>query len=286
MAVLNEQERPKLQWVRSIYGSGSDAKQKYNYIPGGMNTVIQDWHSKQPEREFICATPSRLMTCPRAVWLQVHGVKETNSMGWGTLQRMMLGRQLEDMFAMQLADEGILLEHWKDNPGDKIEPFKLGEGLDQLIGVPDYLLTIDNKVTISDAKTSRSDSFGYVPMNAPEIWTDTGWNKYRVQVNAYFMLYNANREKKAEQCHLFSYALDDGVVRREVLWTPTEADLEEVKKYTRRFNAAMQAKDCPECTCGNDKSGFNIKFCRYGSVPPGSKIATSCCDDSLITKGE
>jgi len=283
----------EFKWVRSIFGKGEDAAKKYHFIPDkGMNKVLKDWHSKQPEREFDCATPSRLTQCPRSVWLQTRGVERTNDIGWGTQQRMMLGRQLEDMFAMQLKDEGILLHHWKDNRGDEVLKFALGEGTSRLEGVPDYLLNLDGKPAVSDAKTSRSDSFGYVAIDAPEIWEDGGWYKYKIQVEAYYKLLHSDTGKRwlaennlplPEQCHLFSYALDDGIVRREVVWTPTARDLEVVDFYTERFNRAMSAKTAPDCTC-TDNDGFEQKFCMYGIMEKGDKVCSTCCNDDLILK--
>lgn len=280
----------EFKWVRSIFGKGENASKQYNHIPSkGMNEVIKHWQDKQPEREFTCATPSRLTQCPRSVWLQVHGVPRTEDMTWAVKQRMMLGRQLEDMFAMQLEDEGVLLHHWKDNEGDIVAKFVSGEGTSRLEGVPDYILDLNGKATVSDAKTSRSDSFGYVPLEAPEIWEDGGWSKYKVQVEAYYKLMLDNKEQLAglgipvpEQCHLFSYALDDGIVRREIIWTPTKADLDRVGYYTERFNRAMIAKTAPACTCADTPDGFEVKFCPYGIKEEGDKVATSCCHDDLI----
>jgi len=275
--------------VRGIYGTGADAKEKYNYIPdGGMNNVLKSWHSKQAERGVWCS-PSSLTMCPRVVWLKLHKVEPTNTMGWGTQQRMMLGRQFEDLFAKQLDDEGILLHHWKDNPGDIVEKFSMGKGETLCEGVPDYLLKFNDTVCVSDAKTSRSDSFGYVPIDAPEIWQDGGWYKYKIQLTAYFMLCIENREwfikhklSVPKRCHLFSYALDDGIVRREIEWEPSEEEKAEVKRLIVRFNQAMTAKECPACEC----TEFDRKFCSYGTkTDEFAKVCDACCDDSLITKG-
>jgi len=280
------------KWVRSIYGSGDDAQKKYNYIPdGGMNDIIKTWHSKRPERGLWCS-PSNLLTCPRVVWLMAHNVPPTNEMGWGTKQRMMAGRMFEDLFAQQLEAEGKLLYHWKDGDNDNPEKFTMGEGDTLCTGVPDYLLNLNGDICISDAKTSRSDSFGYVPIEAPEIWQDGGWKKYKLQLTAYFMLCVENRQWLTyhslpipSKCHLFSYALDDGIVRREFLWEPTQEDKLEVVRLTKRFNQAMQAKDCPACTCQTDSpDGFFVKFCKYGVA--NGKVCESCCSDNLISKGE
>lgn len=279
-------------WVRSIYGKGADASQRYHYIPeGGMNKVLADWHSKQPERPYTCATPSRMMQCPRAVWLHNHGVERLNTMGWGTAQRMMLGRQLEDLFAKQLRDEGILAFHWKDNDGDVVDKFSMGTGDDRLEGVPDYLLNLDLP-TISDAKTSRSDSFGYTPITMPEIWEDYQWYKYKVQVDGYYMLclnnvdwFTAEGLPLPEQCHLFSYALDDGIVRREFTWKTTEEDMENVRFYVRRFNQAITASDMPDCTCKESLGGGEVKFCPYGTYDKSTdKVCSDCCSDDLINQ--
>jgi len=210
-------------------------------------------------------------------------------MGWGMKQRMMAGRIFENLFAEQLKDAGLLLYHWKDDPGIEVEKFKRGEGIDFMEGVPDYLLKLGDKVAVSDAKTSRSDAFGYVPIGEPEIWTDWGYYKYRVQLTAYYMLCHANKEwfeknnlPLPEVCHLFVYALDDGIVRREFTWTPTREDMENVVKFVRRFNAAVKAEVPPRCTCVDTFDGFDVKFCDYGVKEPSSKVATKCCGEELV----
>lgn len=295
-----------LVWVRSIYGKGPEAVNQYHFIPdGGMNQVLADWHAKQPEREMGTASPSKLLMCPRVAWLLNKGAAVRNPLAWGKAQRNLLGRQFENLFAKQLDDQKLLLHHWKDDEEDSPEKFTLGEGLDRLEGVPDYLLKIDGAehgvghpqevVAISDAKTSRSDSFGYVPLH-DDIWKDWGWYKYRIQLTAYYMLAQANKDwfERMElpmpiACHLFSYALDDGVVRREIAWVPTQEDMNLVKQLTRRFNQALAFPTMPDCTCHEsrgeldkpDDPPFDVKFCPFGIVEPGKKFATSCCPDEL-----
>lgn len=284
-----------IQWVKSLWGRGPEAKARFNHIPsGGMNAILEEWHGKQEGRDKSVASPSQLLTCPRVVWLQTHGVPYTNDMTWATKQRMLLGRLFENQFAEQLRDTGHLLHHWMDDPGVEVDKFRMGTGIDKLEGVPDYLLQIEhpdlhtNVVTVSDAKTSRSDSFGYIGITADDLFSDWGWYKYRVQLTAYYLLMHANPEwfsgrglPLPEYCHLFSYALDDGVVRREIVWKPTEADIRLVKALVRRFNSAVMSETMPNCTCKQSHDEFDVKFCRYGVVEKGSKVALTCCSDAL-----
>jgi hypothetical protein len=276
-------------WVRSIFGKGPDAKKRYAHIPKeGVNNVIKEWQAKQPDHPREVASPSTITECPRVIWLLNHGAQPTNEMTWAVKQRMMLGRIAENLFAEQFADQGILIKHWKDDPGDDVQKLKMGEGVDLLQGVPDYILQLD-KVAVSDCKTSRSDSFGYIGFDEHEIFSDWGWYKYRIQDTAYYMLCHANKEwfdqyalPLPEVCHLFSYALDDGVVRREITWTPTAEDIATVKRLTRRFNMAVASPTMPECTCGESFDNSVIKFCKFGDVAQGSKVADTCCNDTLI----
>lgn len=300
MGILQKSDA-KFHQVRSIYGHGRDRAQaieRYSYIPsGGMNDLIKKWHDKQPERELTAASPSQITTCPRTIWLQVHKVPFTQEITWALKQRLLLGRLFENQFAEELKDAGLLLFHWKDDPGVEVEKFHYGKVGDPTYfeGVPDYLTQIGDKVAISDAKTSRSDSFGYVPIDDFEIFTDGGWYKNRMQLTGYYILchspegqawFKAHNLPLPEVCHLFSYALDDGLVRREVTWIPTQADINKYLDYTRRFNNAMTSKDCPACTCGETPGGFEIKFCKYGIKEEGKKVCESCCDDSLILKAK
>ena len=289
------------KWVRSIYGKGENAVNQYNYIPsGGMNEIIKDWHDKQSPREFDNATPSRLLTCPRVAWLTKHNVPATNETTWAMKQRMLLGRLFENQFAAQLKDAGQLLYHWKDDDGVEVEKFVVGEDTSRLTGVPDFLLRLKDEqgnevIAISDAKTSRSDSFGYLPVGN-DIWNDWGYHKYRMQLTAYYLLAHSNKNwfKKNDlplptHLHLFTYALDDGIVRREMLWRPTKEDLLEVMQLTNKVNKALFATEMPECTCTDSFDNFDVKFCRYGVKVDGSKIAETCCADSLsnlVNKGE
>lgn len=296
MAVLDETIKPKFHMVRAIYGFGKDRQQaidNYNFIPdGGMNAVIKQWQDKQPDRELAFASPSAMTRCPRSIWLELKGVPFTEEVTWALKQRLLLGRLFENQFAEELDDAGMLLYHWKDDPGTPVDKFQYGNPGDPTYfeGVPDYLTKLeDGKVYISDAKTSRGDSFGYLPVNEFELFTDGGWYKNRMQLTGYYILCHANPEKMAalglpmpEGCHLFSYALDDGIVRREARWVPTQADIDKFLEYTRRFNLAMIATTAPDCTCGETPDGFEIKFCKYGVKPENSKVCTSCCDDNLI----
>jgi hypothetical protein len=279
----------EFKWVRSIFGRGPDATKQYNFIPdGGINALIKEWHEHQIDRDLSYASPSKIMACPRVIWLMNHGVEPTNIQGWGQKQRMLLGRNFENKIAEQLEYMDVLLYHWKDDPGEVDKSFEMGKDLTFIKGTPDLLLKLDGKVCISDAKTSRSDSFGYLPIGE-DIWQDDGWKRYRTQLNAYFALCHANKDwfkannlPLPEYCHLFSFALDDGIVRREYTWKPTETELNDVVKYTIRFNEALVATKCPDCTCNE----WDMKFCPFSIMEKGGKVGTSCCDNSLISKGE
>lgn len=304
MGQIVETEKKEFKWVRSIFGEGPDAAKRYHFIPeGGMNEVIKNWHAKQDAREYETASPSRITTCPRVIWLKRNKVPAINDIGWGIKQRLLLGRAFENQFAKVLDDANLLLHHWRDEPDEaQQDKFTLGEGETYLEGTPDYLLKL-NQVAVSDAKTSRSDSFGYVPIEQPDIWDDWGWYKYKLQLTGYYMLCHANKDWFTEHklplpevCHLFSYALDDGIVRRDLTWTPDPHDIAEVERYTKRFNAAVKATEPPECTCDEMPGAFDVKFCDYGVIERNektgkpNKIATHCCGDELLqeqlVKGE
>lgn len=273
-------------------------KEYASYIPEGVaNDAIAEWHKKHnPEREQSVASPSTLTECPRVVWLQKHKVPLTNPMKWGLKQRLLLGRILENQIAEQFESASILLWHWKDDVAGESVKFGHGKGLTRLEGTPDLLLQYGDKVAISDAKTSRADSFGYVPIDPDEIFEDYLWYKYKLQLTAYYMLCHWNKEwfeatgritkpdplPLPEICHLFSYALDDGVVRRDFTWTPTKEDAAEVMRLTKRWNEGYASETMPDCTC-SEHGGE--KFCRYASeftkTKTGYELGTKCCEDSL-----
>lgn len=272
------------------------------FIPsGGMNDIVRDWHAKQPPREQKVASPSTLTECPRVVWLKKHKIPFTNDMGWGQKQRMMLGRIAENLFASQLRDEGKLLWHWKDDVAGESVKFGMGEGLSRIEGTPDLLINLDGKVLISDAKTSRADSFAYVPLS-DDVWDDELWYHYKLQVECYYLLAHKNKAWFAghsigfretdeqgsianmpvplpEACHLFSYALDDGVVKREYTWQPTQQIASEIIHYANRWNKAYQSETCPPCQCTETQT----KFCPYGyeyeTTRTGYKLQTKCCKE-------
>lgn len=261
----------------------AQAKERADYIPdGGINEAIANWHSKQERRPFTCATPSTLTTCPRVVWRKwKENIPPTNEMGWGKKQRLLLGFITENKIAEQLGDK--LLHHWKD-ADETTEPFVVGEGDTKIAGTPDLLIKLDDEVLISDSKTSRGDSFKYVGITPEEIFRDELWYKYKVQVEMYYHLCHANKEwfderqlPLPEKCHLFSYALDDGVVRREITWTPSIPKLE-LANFAKRFNQALKSDIEPECTC----TTTTTKFCDYASefeyTRSGYKLGVKCCD--------
>lgn len=280
----------KFVWVRSIFGKGPHAREQYNHIPdGGVNQQIKDWHVKQDDRVIKCASPSNLVRCPRSVWFEVNGYNYINKMNWGTKQRLLLGRLAENLFAEQFKDNGILLKHWQDDPGVEVDKFSYGEGVDYIEGVPDYMLKLGDVVAVSDAKTSRSDSFGYNPIEFDELIKDFNWYKYKVQLDAYFYLLINNKDRLQEMnlpipthSHLFSYALDDGIVRREYLWETTKQDLKNVQRLIRIQNQAIKSSTMPDCTCSEGE----MKFCKYAVIAKGKKVGESCCDINIMKQGE
>lgn len=250
-------------------------KQASHIQDGYMNDAIKQWQDAQPERDQRVASPSSLTQCPRTVFWRREGKEPTNPKTWAFKQRLLLGRNFENMIATQLDFSGVLLHHWKDDVAGESDKFTMGEGLARLEGTPDLLLKLGDSVAISDAKTGRSDGYGYVPTTQPEIWEDPFWHKYKLQLTAYYMLSHANKDWfKAkglllpEVCHLFSYAMDDGVIRREFTWKPEKSDAETVVKYAKRWNAAYQAKTLPPCTCTEK----DTMFCEYAD--PGSAYQT------------
>lgn len=266
-------------------------KANNDYIPDdAINDCIKLWHEGVPERHQETATPSTLTDCPRVVWLKYkQGVPPTNPMTWAVKQRLLLGRNFENKIAEQLKDQGLLLYHWRDDYAGQSPKFGLGEGLTRLEGTPDLLLNFNNLVYISDAKTSRGDSFRYLPQD-DAIWDDYFWYKYRLQVTAYYMLAHKNKGwfvamdlPLPEACHLFSFAMDDGVVRRSLTWKPTKKDIQAVLDYTKRWNSAYQAESIPDCTCETDGGGKAKLFCPYGwefeQTSKGKKIVKSCCKE-------
>lgn len=260
----------------------AEAKKRKAFIPDGpINKAIAEWHAKQELRPFKVASPSRLTMCPRVVWRRSHGVTIANPMGWGTAQRMLLGRAFEKVIVPQLGD--ALLHWWPDEEAGESEPFVVGEGDTKIVGTPDLLLKVNGKVYISDAKTSRADSFAYIPIEDEQIWDDEGWYKYKMQVEMYYHLCHANKawfdENKLplpEGCHLFSYALDDGVVKRDIYWTPS-IPKEELLKYAIRFNQAVKSETEPACRC----TEHDVKFCNYATefttTKSGYKLGVRCC---------
>lgn len=263
----------------------SFTNEQAHYISdGAMSQAIQEWQNSQPEREQSVASPSQLTACPRVVWRYKHGVEPTNPKTWAFKQRLMLGRNFENIIAKQLKDTGKLLYHWKDDVKGESVKFSMGEGDGVCEGTPDLLLKLD-KVVISDAKTARGDSFGYTPID-DTVWADPFWYKYKLQLTAYYMLCHKNKDwfdknklPLPEQCHLFSYAMDDGVIRREFLWTPNQKDASEVIYYIKRWNRAYVSKTEPECKC----TSKDAMFCPYADLSSsyvtkkGKTLYKECC---------
>lgn len=264
-----------------------------NHIEDGLvNRAIAKWHSERPERVQDCATPSSLTDCPRMVWLKYKkNVPAPIPLGWGKAQRLLHGRAFEAVIAPQLKASGNLLHWWKDEVKGDSDKFEMGEGDTKIAGTPDLLLEDDGVVYISDAKTSMGKSFGYVPLKAEEAFKDYLWYKYKLQVEAYYLLCHKNpqwfKDKGLllpEYCHLFSYALDDGVTRREFKWKPTKETAETIFKYAKRWNDAYASETMPECTC-DEFDGTPRKFCYYvtkqEATKTGYKLGVDCCNDYL-----
>lgn len=272
---------------------------------GVVNRAIANHHDNPPERIQDCATPSTLLDCPRAVWMRYkHNIAAPIPLTWGKAQRMLHGRVFENVIAQQLRESGNLLYHWKDDIEGESVKFEMGEGLTHMCGTPDLLLKLlDGRIAISDAKTSMAKSFGYIPVNPKEVFEDFYWYKYKLQVTGYFMLAHKNKDWFAampagvydegkwhgelplpEACHLFSYALDDGVNRREFTWASNHDDFSQVLYYVQRWNKAYISEEMPDCTC-DEFDGAPKKFCYYvtkqETTRTGSKIGIECCNEDL-----
>jgi hypothetical protein len=274
-----------------------------NYIQDGLiNRSIQKWHETRPDRQQDCATPSTLTDCPRVVWLKYKKqVKPAIPVGWGKQQRNLLGRQLESLIASQLKESGNLLWWWKDDVAGESVKFEMGKGLSRICGTPDLLIKLDDgKVAISDAKTSMGKAFGYVSVNTNEVFKDWFWFCKQLQVESYYMLCHKNKDwfenehlesgkllslPLPEACHLFSYALDDGIVRREFTWKPSREIASKILYYVNRWNKAFSSETMPDCTCLSDGEGTPMKFCYYvqaqETTKTGYKLGTKCCGEEL-----
>lgn len=286
----------------------SYSKAQASFIPdGGVNDAIAAWHKAQPPRVQTTASPSTLTECPRVVWLKKHKVEPPIPLGWGKAQRMLLGRNFENKIAEQLKASGNLLWHWKDDVAGESVKFGMGEGLTRLEGTPDLLLDLGGKILVSDAKTSRADSFAYVGLIPETAFEDFLWYKYKLQIEAYYLLCHKNKdwfidgdiiEKTSEYIHwrreplplpeashLFSFALDDGIVRREFTWQPTRGTAEIILRLTKRWNAAYQSETMPECTCTENDTKFCHYVTRQEPTKSGYMLGVRCCDDSLNKVG-
>lgn len=264
---------------------------------GAMNQAIAKWHSERPERVQGCASPSSLTECPRVVWMRYKKkIPAPIPLGWGKAQRLLLGRAFEAVIAPQLEASGNLLYWWKDDVEGESVKFEMGEGEKRVAGTPDLLLRLDDEVYISDAKTSMGKSFGYIPIKAKEAFEDYMWFKYQLQVETYFMLalknakwFKENNLPLPTACHLFSYALDDGVVRREFKWKPSQETASKVLYYATRWNRALASETMPDCTC-DDFDGTPRKFCFYTTkqepTRTGYKLGVECCGEELIKEGK
>lgn len=278
------------------YHRMSWSKQQESHIEEGpINQAIKLWQDAQADRIQTCASPSTLTQCPRVVWRLKHKVDKTNPKTWAFKQRLMLGRNFENVIAEQLDHASKLIYHWKDDKAGESVKFSTGRGETRLEGTPDLLIRLGDKVAISDAKTGRSDGYGYTAID-DTVWEDQFWYKYKLQVTAYYLLCHKNRDWFKQQgkynvkeefnplplpeiCHLFSFALDDGVNRREFTWVPTREDLDKVLEYTKRWNNAYNSETEPACKC-TDKDSM---FCEYADLntkyvtKKGKTLYKECC---------
>ena len=295
-----------MHMIKMVWGSSNnpdkalgkaEAIKQYEYISDGfVNKSISQYYANEKQRKLDHPSPSSITACRRVIWLDNKDVKHTNVLTWAKQMRLSLGRLLEDNLAKIFMQNKSLLAYMDDNneqiilkkPVDGVLQELAVEKLQSkqfpgLTGVFDFLLDINGTVVVSDAKTARSDSFGYVPIDEAEVFEDLGWRNRKIQLTGYYILCYENKDLFEKwglplptACHLFSYALDDGVVRREYIWQPTQADVEEFGLYYQNFMLGFNSVEMPVCTC----TDFDVKFCKYGIEKKGG-IYTSCCADFL-----
>ncbi len=255
--------------------------------------VFNKWLSERPKKEFEKISPSQIGHCARCMFYALKGIPQSTPPGLGTMATFEVGRWSESAFGQVFRDEGVLVHHFEDGKGGKNAPF----AYKNLKGTPDFLLRLDGDLYVVDAKTQRSDSFGWTGTSQKELMESK--KEYWAQTLAYVYLLRNNAERlikdfgvTAEEVAklrglIFFYSKDDGVVKRELLVDATPGQLDWVEERTNYLWGFVERNQLPPCEC----EGWLVQYCNYGN--PATREAnkqkkvvnTECCDPSYINVG-
>lgn len=260
-----------------------------------INPIFKDWLMTRPDKTYELVSPSSIGKCARCMFYHLKGVKQTTPPGVGSLATFEVGRFTEQAFGKVFADTKHLIHHFQDGDDDpKNQPFTYKH----VKGTPDFLLLIDGRVWVADAKTQRSDSFGWTGPSPQELIDDK--KEYWAQTLTYIWLLRNNAKRLKEQYGLtdeqianiggivFFQSKDDGIVKREMILSPTDEQLKWVEDRSEFIWGFVERNELPPCEC----EGWLIGYCGFGNphtqtTSSTKKIINSeCCDPSYVMTGK
>ena len=252
--------------------------------------IFNDWLEKRPPKKFELISPSQIGHCARCMFFKLKGVPETTPPGLGTLATFEVGRWAEMAFGTVFKDQKVLIHHFLDGDKDpKNQPF----AYKNIKGTPDFLLLINGVLYVVDAKTQRSDSFGWTGTTQDELRDSK--KEYWAQTLTYILLLRKNADRLIKQFGvtkeqvdnlqglIFFFSKDDGVVKRELLVNPSPEQLQWVETRADWMWEFVKNDELPPCEC----EGWLIQYCNYGDINTRETnkqkkiVNTSCCSEAL-----
>jgi len=243
-----------------------------------IKTLLNDWVTSLPKKEYNRLSPSSLGGCPRAHYWKVKGVAETTPPNPGALLNFQVGFLWEKIWEDALKWKGA---EFKSQVAFEDEEYNIG-------GTCDFLVkTGKDEWEIWDSKTQGSKWFWYIQSQIAagkydELKEEYG---YIMQQAAYMWLARRNGFNVV-RARLAYISKDDGIVGKITtveLTSELEADLLGRIEY---LNKCLKNGTLPTCSC----EGWKVGYCGFGN--PSSRIRnrtkklvnSECCDPKLIGK--
>lgn len=259
-----------------------------------VHSIFCEWLKSRPPKKFEKISPSMIGHCARCMFYALKEVPQTTPPGLGNLATFEVGRWSEEAFGKVFKDQKVLVHHFRD---DTIKGKDAQFAAGNMKGKPDFLLLLDNNLYVVDAKTQRSDSFGWTGTTQDELRESK--KEYWAQTLAYIWLLRKNADRLVKDFGVtpeqvanlkglvFFYSKDDGVVKRELLIDPTKGQLDWVEERANYLWGFIERNELPPCEC----EGWLIQYCNYGNPltretnKQGKIVNTECCDPSYVGVG-
>jgi hypothetical protein len=236
-----------------------------------ITTLLEEWVSNLPPKQYKHLSPSSLGGCPRVHYYKIKGVKQTTPPSAKALLNFQVGFLWEKLWENAL--------EWSGTDYQIQVPF-YDSGLN-LGGTCDFLVKNNDQWEIWDSKTQNSKWFWYIQNQIRSGKYDElkEEHDYIIQQACYIILANLNGYD-VKEAKLAYISKNDGYVGKITTVQLTPDIVTEVTDRCKYMNHCLENNISPDCECKDWKVGYccyGVPESRYKSKT-GKIINKECCE--------